>query len=217
MTDRMRALVLDFGGVITRTIHETHTQTEKALGIPAGTLTWRGPFEPDTDPLWVTMQNGEISERDYYAQRTLEISELIGAGWTEMSEFIRAARGAEPAAIIRPEALAAIGVAKSLGHKLAILSNEMDLFYGEDFRAQLSFLDDFDVIVDASYSDILKPDSRAYLDCCEQLGLTPDDCVFVDDQQKNIAGADAVGMRTLHFDVTQPGASYEHALALLNN
>ena len=217
MVKQSRALVLDFGGVITRTIHETHTQTENALGIPAGTLTWRGPFDPDTDPLWVTMQNGEISERDYYAHRTSEISELIGAGWTDMSQFIRAARGADPSAIIRPEALDAIATAKTQGHRLAILSNEMDLFYGEDFRRNLDFLDNFDVIVDASYSDILKPDARAYLDCCEQLDLGPDDCVFVDDQQKNIAGADAVGMRTLHFDVTQPGASYEQALALLNN
>ncbi len=217
MADRQRALVLDFGGVITRTIHETHTQTENALGIPSGTLTWRGPFDPDTDPLWVTMQNGEISERDYYAQRTLEISELIGAGWTEMSQFIRAARGAEPSAIIRPEALDAIGVAKSQGHKLAILSNEMDLFYGKDFRGKLSFLDDFDVIVDASYSDILKPDARAYQDCCEQLCTAPEDCVFVDDQRKNITGASGVGMQVVHFDVIHPGASYKHALALLNN
>lgn len=45
-----RALILDFGGVISRTLFETHDETERALGLPAGTLTWRGPFEPPSDP-----------------------------------------------------------------------------------------------------------------------------------------------------------------------
>ena len=47
-----KALVLDFGGVISRTLFETHSLTEHALGLPAGTLTWRGPFDPESDPLW---------------------------------------------------------------------------------------------------------------------------------------------------------------------
>jgi len=62
----MRALVLDFGGVISRTLFETHGQTEAALGLPAGTLTWRGPFDPASDALWCDMQAGRLSERDYW-------------------------------------------------------------------------------------------------------------------------------------------------------
>ena len=31
-----RALILDFGGVISRTLFETHDETERALGLPAG-------------------------------------------------------------------------------------------------------------------------------------------------------------------------------------
>jgi putative hydrolase of the HAD superfamily len=34
-----RALILDFGGVVTRTFFETHDHTEKALGLRPGTLT----------------------------------------------------------------------------------------------------------------------------------------------------------------------------------
>lgn len=34
-----RALILDFGGVVTRTLFETHDVTERALGLAAGTLT----------------------------------------------------------------------------------------------------------------------------------------------------------------------------------
>ena len=36
-----KALILDFGGVVTRTLFETHDITERALGLPAGTLTRR--------------------------------------------------------------------------------------------------------------------------------------------------------------------------------
>ncbi|RUZ02579.1 HAD family phosphatase, partial [Mesorhizobium sp. M7A.F.Ca.CA.001.12.2.1] len=52
----VQALVLDFGGVVTRTLFETHALTEQALGLAPGTLQWRGPFDPGSDPLWRAMQ-----------------------------------------------------------------------------------------------------------------------------------------------------------------
>lgn len=209
------ALVLDFGGVVTRTLFETHDLTEKALGLPCGTLTWKGPFDPGTDPLWQSMQADEISERDYWRKRTEDVARLTGQPFTEMSDFVRAARGADPEAVMRPEALAAIDSARQGGKKLAILSNELDLFYGADFREKLPFLKDFDVIVDATYTKILKPDPRAYALCLKELALPAHACVFVDDQFRNIAGAEAVGLQTVHFDVLDPAASFADALRLL--
>jgi len=210
-----RALILDFGGVVTRTLFETHDLTEAALGLAPGTLTWRGPFAPDTATLWQNMQAGEISERDYWHIRTREVGALIGADWTEMRQFVRAARGAEPDKIIRPEALAAIDATHAAGCRVAILSNELDLFYGAAFREKLPFLARFEVIHDATYTGILKPDPRAYAACLDALGLPAEACVFVDDQARNIAGARAVGLRTVHFDVAAPAASYHEALRLL--
>lgn len=210
-----RALILDFGGVISRTLFETHDLTEAALGLQPGSLTWRGPFAPDKDPLWQDMQAGKISERDYWAHRTSEVASLSGNTWTQMSDFVRAARGADPDAIIRPEFRAAIARAKAAGLKLAILSNELDLFYGAGFRAKLPFLADFDVIVDATHTKILKPDPRAYQDCLDELNLPAEACVFVDDQRRNVIGARAIGLETVHFDVADPAAGYNRALNLL--
>ena len=211
-----KALILDFGGVITRTLFETHALTEAALGLKAGTLQWRGPFEPDTDPMWISMQNGEITERDYWCGRTAEVGNLLGQDWTEIHQFVRAARGADPHPIIRPEFLDCLAKCKASGIKLAILSNELDLFYGTDFREKLPFLSDFDVIHDATYTEILKPDPRAFQECLKDLALEASECVFVDDQKKNIDGAKRVGLPTVHFDVKKPGASYEEALTKLN-
>jgi putative hydrolase of the HAD superfamily len=210
-----RALILDFGGVVTRTLFETHDLTEKALGLAPGTLTWRGPFDTASDPLWVSMQNGTISERDYWMTRTREVGTLIGEDWTDMMTFVQRARGAEPELILRPEARLAIHTAKENGFKLAILSNELDLFYGVEFRKCFPLIGLFDVIIDATYTKILKPDPRAYQACLDALGLVANACVFVDDQKKNVDGAIALSIPTVHFDVTNPSMSYAEALALL--
>ncbi|MFM2059827.1 MAG: hypothetical protein RLY71_4212 [Pseudomonadota bacterium] len=212
-----RALILDFGGVISRTLFETHDLSEAALGLPPGTLTWHGPFDPAGDPLWRDMQAERISERDYWLARSREVGRLVGEDWHDMATFVQRARGADVAAVIRPEAVAAIHTAKAAGHRLAILSNELDLFYGADFRHRLALLGLFDVVVDATHTGILKPDARAYRQCLDELGLDASACVFVDDQRRNVLGAQRVGMATVHFDVQAPGASFAQALQWLSS
>ncbi len=204
------ALVLDFGGVVTRTLFETHDLTERALGLKPGTLTWRGPFDPDSDPLWRSMQDGAISERDYWLTRTRETGALIGRDWTRMVEFVSAARGNDLDRVIRPEVTALVAAAAAAGMPCAILSNELDLFYGSGIR-DLPLLARFAVIVDATHTGILKPDPRSYALVVDGLGLAPADCLFVDDQTRNLDGARAAGLQTLHFDVRHPGASCHSA------
>ncbi|MCS3448334.1 MULTISPECIES: HAD family hydrolase [Bradyrhizobium] len=207
-----RALVLDFGGVISKTLFETHDLTERTLGLAPCTLKWLGPFAPDSDPLWTSMQRGEISERDYWLTRSREVGRLVSEDWRDMETFVKRARGADPDTVIRPEAERAITLAANAGFRLAILSNELDLFYGADFRSRLSILKRFDTIVDATHTGILKPDPRAYQSVLDELALEADNCVFVDDQRRNIAGAAACNMRTVLFDVRNPAASYSEAL-----
>lgn len=206
------ALILDFGGVVTKTLFETHGQTEAALGLAPGSLTWRGPFAPDTDTLWCAMQAGRISERDYWTTRTREVGRLVGEEWAAMETLVKKARTADPASVVRPEADRALRAAHAAGIRLAILSNELDLFYGAGFRARLPLLGLFETIVDATHTGILKPDPRAYEFVLEALDLPPASCVFVDDQQRNIDGARAVGLSAVLFDVRRPERSYCEAL-----
>jgi putative hydrolase of the HAD superfamily len=213
MSNRIaQALVLDFGGVISKTLFETHDLTERALGLDPCTLKWLGPFAPDSDPLWTAMQRGEISERDYWQTRSREVGRMLGEDWPDMETFVKRARGADPETVIRPDAERAIRIAADAGVRLAILSNELDLFYGADFRTRLPVLARFEAIVDATHTKILKPDRRAYQGVLDALALDAEDCVFVDDQRRNIAGAAACNMRTVLFDVRTPAASYREAL-----
>ena len=209
------ALVLDFGGVISRTLFETHDLSEKALGLPAGTLSWKGPFDPQNDALWQAMQRDEITERDYWLTRTKEVGRLLGEDWTSMQELVQRARGDQVMKIIRPEFLETLETVKAANTPLAILSNELDLFYGSNFRNKLPFLQDFDLIIDATYTHILKPDLKAYALVTEGLAIDAENCVFVDDQDRNIKGAEAAGMNTVHFDVMSPANSYQQALSLM--
>lgn len=141
--------------------------------------------------------------------------EIVGEDWPDLPSFLQRIRGTEPDRIIRPEARAAIGAASAAGKKLAILSNERDLFYGADFREKLPLLGKFDLIIDATCTKTLKPDPRAYAAITDGLGINAQDCVFVDDQRKNYAGALDFNMTGVHFDVKNPLTSYNKALVHL--
>jgi putative hydrolase of the HAD superfamily len=133
-----------------------------------------------------------------------------------METFVQRARGDDVQNIIRPEAVDAITKAQAAGCRLAILSNELDLFYGQGFRERLPLLQKFDAIVDASHTGILKPDFRAYQMCAQQLGIELKDCVFVDDQMRNIQGGLEAGMQCVHLDVRAPHLAYRKALQLMD-
>ena len=211
-----RALILDFGGVISRTLFETHDETALALGLAPGTLTWRGPFDPASDLLWQAMQRSELSERDYWMQRAREVGALLGERWDAMETLVQRARGAEPDRIVRPETAALVRDAQNAGIRLAILSNELDLFYGRSLRERLPLLEAFERIDDATYTGVLKPDPQAYLGCLQALGLQAEEAVFVDDQLRNVDGARRLGIPTVHFDVTRPASSCHEARELLD-
>jgi putative hydrolase of the HAD superfamily len=214
MTEFAKGLLLDFGGVISVTLFERHALSEQALGLPAGTLTWRGPFDPESDRLWADMLADRITERDYWSRRASEVGKLCGEDW-DMLTLIRRTRGPDANRHVRPEAVRTIRRAKAAGKRVGILSNELELFYGRDTMDRLEILREMDSLIDATHTHILKPDPRAYALGCEALGLAPGEVVFVDDQPRNIEGARRAGLDAVQFDVTKPRLSFAEAEARL--
>jgi putative hydrolase of the HAD superfamily len=213
----IKAIIFDFGGVISQTLFETHSLSEQALGLPPGSLDWLGPFAPSNKPdlLWQAMQNSEITERDYWLERSRQVGALLHEEWPEMQTLVRRTRANNPDQVTRPEILELVAWAKSNLLRLAICSNELDLFYGPQLRQMLSILSNFECIVDATYTGILKPNPQAYALVLTELSLTASECLFIDDQIKNIQGAIAVGLRTIHFDVQNPELSCRLARQLI--
>jgi putative hydrolase of the HAD superfamily len=215
MTEFARnGLLLDFGGVISVTLFERHALSEQALGLPAGTLNWGGPFDPEGDRLWADMLADRIAERDYWSRRASEVGRLCGEDW-DMLTLIRRTCGPDANRHIRPEATRTIQRAKAAGKRVGILSNELELFYGRDTMDRLDILKTMDSLVDATHTHILKPNPRAYELGCEALGLSPGEVVFVDDQPRNIEGARLAGIDAVQFDVTKPESSFAEAEARL--
>jgi putative hydrolase of the HAD superfamily len=204
---RPRGLLLDFGSVISISVFERHRESERLLGLAAGTLSWLGPIDPTTDALWTSMQRDEITERDYWARRAAQLGELVGeTGWDVMTMLHRI-QHADPNAVVRPQVRRLINLAKASGIRVGILSNELELFYGSDMLARLDVLAEAWMIVDASKTGILKPDPRAYAQATEGLDLPSQEVLFVDDQFRNIAGAMKAGLQTQYFDLRDiPGS-----------
>jgi putative hydrolase of the HAD superfamily len=202
-----KALLLDFGGVISITLFERHGESEANIGLASGTLTWRGPFDPAGDRLWTDMLAGSISERDYWAIRAAEVGRLKGGRW-DMATLIRRASNPDPNAHVRPEALATVRRARAAGARVGLLTNELELFHGREEMERLEILRLIDSVVDATHTRILKPDPRAYALGCEALGSAPGDVVFFDDQKRNVEGALAAGLDAVWFDITRPAATY---------
>lgn len=212
----MKALLLDFGSVISKSLFERHELIEEKLNLSKGTLTWKGPFAPETDPLWMAMQRDEITERAYWGTRAREIGELVGEQNWSMTQLLQAIGGERIYdKILRPQALKTIAICKQNGLKVGILSNEIELFTGKEWVENLPFINDLDSFYDATHSDILKPDPRAYQIALEQLNVLPNEVLFVDDQLRNIFGAIKCGLKTLHFDITEPDACFDYVRSVM--
>lgn len=196
-----RALLLDFGSVISISAFERHRQTEQILKLPSGSLTWLGPIDPSTDALWVAMQRDELTEREYWANRAREIGEALGEADWDMAMLLARLRQPDLNAIVRPEMSALIHAAHAAGIRVGVLSNEFELFYGPDVAERIDVLRLMTAIVDATHTKILKPDPQAYSLALEALGCRGDEVLFVDDQFRNIAGAVQAGLQTQYFDL----------------
>jgi putative hydrolase of the HAD superfamily len=207
MSEGLSAVVLDFGGPVLRTPFELLRGGERAVGLAPGTLDWSGPFDPSADADWRLMQDGGITERDYWQRKADHFAELTGREAT-FQGLMDVLFSADEAELVRPEAAALVADARAAGIAVAVCTNDMQAFHGPEWVARMSVLRELDALVDGSVEHVLKPDPRIYRMVLDRLGLPASSCLFVDDQPGNIEGARAVGMAVEWFDVTAPEAGW---------
>lgn len=82
--------------------------------------------------------------------------------------------------------------------KLAILSN-MPPDVLQDIRKKFSWLNQFDVCVFSCELGKVKPDPDIYRYCLDKMALEPNEAVFIDDTQKNVTGAENVGLNAIWY------------------
>ncbi|MFY0619717.1 HAD family hydrolase [Shimia sp.] len=57
----------------------------------------------------------------------------------------------------------------------------------------------FGTLVVSGEEGVIKPDPKIFQMLCARAGVTPADCVFIDDSPKNVDGAKAAGWDAIHF------------------
>jgi len=84
-------------------------------------------------------------------------------------------------------------------YKTALLSNigrgSMSRRFTDDELQEL-----FDVVATSGDLGMAKPDYEIYEYTAQQLGLEPEQCVFIDDRERHCAGAKAAGMHTILYE-----------------
>ena len=80
---------------------------------------------------------------------------------------------------------------------LAILSNSDYIYHQEYLRK--GWFDPFNYLVLSHITGILKPDKRIYELALERLGIPAEECIFIDDQEKNLVPAREFGMKTILY------------------
>jgi putative hydrolase of the HAD superfamily len=94
------------------------------------------------------------------------------------------------------------------GAATALLSNS----WGNGYPYE-HFETTFDTVVISGEVGMRKPEERIYLHTCEQLGLAPEHCVFIDDLEHNVRTAEALGMTgILHTDTVSTARALERFL-----
>ncbi len=147
------------------------------------------------------MQRDEITEREYWAARARELGEMVGEPGWDMATMLARLRQPDANAVVRPQMQRLIYAAREMGIRVGVLSNEFELFYGPGMVEQIDVLRGMDVVIDATHTQILKPDPRAYALALEGLHCRAQEVLFVDDQFRNIAGAIQAGLQAQYFDL----------------
>jgi putative hydrolase of the HAD superfamily len=184
----IRAVLFDFGGVISSSPFEAFAHLEAERGLPADFIRTVNATNPDTNA-WAKLERGEVDLETFGSMWSREAAAL---GHELDGRLVLERLAGE----IRPEMVNAI---RSCGTKYktgcltnnftraeAILSVEVAEVYGL-----------FDAILESRVLGVRKPDRRFYELACEALDVEPDECVFLDDLGVNLKPARELGMHTI--------------------
>jgi putative hydrolase of the HAD superfamily len=182
----VRAVLFDFGGVISTSPFDAFARYEAEHALPHGFLRSVNATDPHTNA-WARLERAELSLEAFDAAFAAE-SAALG----------HRVPGADVLGLLsgdlRPEMVEAV---RRCGEHLAtgLLTNNV-LGSMVDPRVT-ELLAMFDVVVESSVVGVRKPEPAFYETACTLLGIEPSDAVFLDDLGINLKPARAMGMATI--------------------
>jgi len=207
----IRAIVSDFGGVLTTPLFAAFAAFQDEVGISPenlGKAMRVGLAEGEDLPLF-QLERGEISEDEFIAGLENGLESILGHR-PHLHHFRQKFWGA-----LHPneEMISLMHELKASGLKMAMLTNNVRE-WEPLWRSMLPVDEIFEEIVDSAFVGCRKPEAQIYELTLERIGLPAEACLFIDDLQPNIEGAEAAGMSAVHFrDNAQAIAEIRAALA----
>jgi putative hydrolase of the HAD superfamily len=192
-----RALVVDYGGVLTAPLADAMAQWCAADGIDVEQFRevmkeWLGSQYDATgvgNPLHA-LERGELAAVEFEAELALRLRSVDGSTVDGSGLLTRMFAGFDAGEV---PMLTALRRARSAGVLTALLSNSWGLDYPRQGWDEL-----FDAVVISGEVGIRKPEPEIYALAARRLGVEPGQCVFVDDLPPNVRGAEAAGMVGVH-------------------
>ena len=201
-----RAVLWDFGGVLSSSPFEAFARYEQAKGLPQGFLRRVNATNPDTNA-WARLERNEVGVDTFAAEYAAESAAL---GHEIDGRVVLGLLAGD----LRPEMFRAIARCREHGLRTALLTNNV-VPMGGDWADQLPTpLDElFDVVVESSKAGVRKPDRAAYELVLGALGVRAEEVVFLDDLGVNLKPARAMGMTTIK--VTDPATALDELSSVL--
>jgi epoxide hydrolase-like predicted phosphatase len=206
----IRAVISDFGGVLTSPLIGSFAAFQDESGIPLeslGQAMQRVTERDGANPLF-ELETGRMTEQDFLRRIGEALQELLGRD-VEMHPFAERYFANLHA---NDELIAFMASLRDRGLRMAILTNNVKEWEPR-WRAMLPVDDIFELVVDSGFVGMRKPDREIYELTCERLGVPAAECLFVDDIEINCDAARALGMTAVHFrENAQAIAEIEAAL-----
>lgn len=207
----IKAVFWDFGGVITSSPFEAFRRFERDNGLPQDFLRGVNAVNPD-DNAWARFERSELDLDGF--DRAFE-AETHAAGHPVPGRKVIELLGGD----VRPEMVQALKNIRA-HYRVACITNNVRAGQGPSMHASVErtreiaeILALFECVIESSKLGMRKPDPRIYRYACEQMGVRPEEVVYLDDLGINLKPARALGMTTIK--VVEPRAALEELGALL--
>jgi len=207
MSRSVRAVLWDFGGVITTSPFEAFARYERENDLPVDFI--RGLNAANHhENAWARFERSQVPFDEFC---TLYEKEAAEAGYPLDARAVIACLSGD----LRPLMIDALRAIRGHGLKQACLTNNFFRFDDAPTKAERSpILGLFDTIVESSVVGVRKPEPEFYAIACRALEIEPPDAVMLDDLGVNLKPAREMGMTTIK--VTDPDAALEELETILD-
>ena len=196
---KIKFVIFDFGEVFVKDMDKAMKIYTEKTGVDVHYV-----FMEQMKPQWKAWERGEITEAEFNDAFVKEVNSDkfdVKEMWSRFWSLMR-----------RDEAITElIKQLRHDGYTTALLTNNTKEWI-EEYNQRDPFDQYFDLVISSHAVGMVKPDPRIYELTMRRLGAKPEECIFVDDKERNTKAAEAVGMNVVMLKSSEQAISEVYSL-----